>query len=688
MAGQAQINISDIEQYRNFFGLPVNNPTVILVPGGGSGATDSGDLSEADLDLELSGAMARNATVYFVNSSDVMTSLQYAIDQNLAPVVSMSYGDCELDTGSAEAHVMQSWATQANTQGQTIFAASGDAGAADCFGIPPDGASIDQALSVDLPGSLPQVTSVGGTEFVEGGGNYWNSKNGSNEGSALGYIPETGWNDSVTDGTPSSSGGGASAFFPKPSWQTGAGVPADGVRDVPDVSLSASADHDPYQLVSGGRIGLAGGTSVGAPQMAGIAVLLGQYLVANGFQTKPGLGNINPTLYALAKVPGVFHDTTSGTNIVTPCESQVRCTATAIGYNAGAGYDLVTGLGTPDVYNLVTSWHASSVSSRESVAMKLSASAPSVTFSGATVLTATVTSSNGGTPTGTVAFATGTDTLGTATLTGSGTNAAATLTLKGVQLAVGPNTITAAYSGDNAYLTDTATVNVTESSPTGGSPVIGGISNAASYAQAFAPGAILSVFGTGLAPATGSAPLVPLPGMLAGTHVTVNGISAPLYYVSATQLNVQIPYETAAGTATLTVNNNGRSANYAFQVAATAPGIFTFDGGAPVPFTTAAHGQVLTMYMTGAGAVTPAVATGSTPAAGTSLANLPKPAGKLSVTVGGVAAALNFVGIPTWSVGVVQINYTVPASAPPGLQPVVVTVGTAESAAAQLTVTK
>ncbi len=203
IAGQTDIVMSDIEQFRSFFGLPANDPT------GSAGArqpgprmTNSDDLGEADLDLELSGAVARNATILFVNSSSnfgfggAFESLYYAIEENLAPVISISYGDCELDIGSGFAQTLQSWGEQANAQGQTIFAASGDAGAADCVGIG-DGPTIDNALSVDMPGSLPQVTDVGGTTFNEGSGNYWNASNGTNQTSARSYIPEIAWNNSV-----------------------------------------------------------------------------------------------------------------------------------------------------------------------------------------------------------------------------------------------------------------------------------------------------------------------------------------------------------------------------------------------------------------------------------------------------------------------------------------------------------
>ena len=230
VAGQTEINLSDITTFRSTYNLPSNNPQTVLVAGSQNPGVQSksGDLAESDLDLEWSGAVARNATIIFVYSTDVMTSVQYAIDQNLAPVVSVSYGSCEQETPASEVSAFQQWAQQANAQGITWFAASGDDGGADC------GDSQNPGLAVDLPGSLPEVTSVGGTEFVEGAGAYWSSTNTANGASALSYIPETTWNDSAEDGTPSASGGGTSTLFSKPSWQTGAGVPGDNfARHVP-----------------------------------------------------------------------------------------------------------------------------------------------------------------------------------------------------------------------------------------------------------------------------------------------------------------------------------------------------------------------------------------------------------------------------------------------------------------------
>src|SRR5207247_3359108 len=132
IVGQTQIKPADIQAFRNNFNLPANDPQAILVPDTKDPGIVSGDLDEAHLDLELSGAVARNANLIYVYSNDVTDATQYAIDQNLAPVLSMSYGYCEARSPSSDAMMYQAWAKQANAQGITWFAASGDAGGTDC----------------------------------------------------------------------------------------------------------------------------------------------------------------------------------------------------------------------------------------------------------------------------------------------------------------------------------------------------------------------------------------------------------------------------------------------------------------------------------------------------------------------------------------------------------------------------
>jgi subtilase family serine protease len=355
IVGQTQIKPADIQAFRASFNLPANDPQVMLVPDTKDPGIVSDDLDEAHLDLELAGAVARNANLIYVYSTDVTDAAQYAIDQNLAPVLSMSYGSCEAQTPRSDAMTFQSWAKQANAQGITWFAASGDAGGTDCDG---GGSRVRGGLSVDLPASVPEVTGIGGTTLSEGSGNYWNRISDSNGASVLSYIQESAWHDS-TPNNPASSGGGSSVFFSKPEWQTGAGVPDDGSRSVPDVSFAASANHDGLLIYTGGSLSIVGGTSVGAPSFAGIAALLNHYLVSSGLQSSAGLGNINPRLYSLAQAtPDAFHDITAGNNIITvTCTSRSRnCVEGSFGFSAGAGYDQVTGLGSVDAYKLVTGW--------------------------------------------------------------------------------------------------------------------------------------------------------------------------------------------------------------------------------------------------------------------------------------------------------------------------------------------
>ena len=373
VAGQTAVNLSDIQLFRNVFGLPDNDPQLILVPG----TTDPGivttDILEASLDIEYSGAAAPVATIKYIYSKNVVASVEYAIDQNVAQVVSYSYAGCESGSSSAAIASFRQVAMQANAQGITWVAASGDNGPSGCD-------TTDQpashGLAVDFPASFPEVTAVGGSEYNEGAGQFW-SPNNLNGASALSYIPEVAWNDSSQ--FLGASGGGASMLFPKPSWQTGPGVPNDNARDVPDICLAASPYHDSYIIAANGTIvsGL-GGTSIGTPTFAGVVALLNHYLISKGLQPKPGLGNINPTLYRLAATTsGTFHDITVGNNIIPCATGSPSCVNGQLGYNAGSGYDQVTGLGSLDVYNVITRFAGATASAAPS----LSVSNNQITFS-------------------------------------------------------------------------------------------------------------------------------------------------------------------------------------------------------------------------------------------------------------------------------------------------------------------
>ena len=392
--GQSNIVLADIANFRSNSGLAANAPQVISVGPNPPGVVD-GDVQEASLDIEWSGAVAPNATIIYVYSSNALNSLVSAINSDLAPVMSISYGACEKQFTANDPLV--TLAQQANAQGITIVAASGDGGAADCDGDTNTDPAT-QGLAVDFPASIPNVTGVGGTEFIQADGNFWNPGNNSANGSATMYIPEVAWNDTPGSNPPMlfASGGGASTLFPKPSWQAGAGVPSDNARDVPDVSFNGSPNHDPYLVctqihptpgapltsscqngfrnsTSDPNLSAFGGTSFGAPTFAGIVALINQ------FWGSSGQGNVNPTLYALAtRMPSAFHDITTGNNDV-PCAagSPAPCPANGgtIGFNAGIGYDQVTGLGTNDGFNLVSNWSATPVLSASPSSQSVNAGA-------------------------------------------------------------------------------------------------------------------------------------------------------------------------------------------------------------------------------------------------------------------------------------------------------------------------
>ena len=365
--GETDVSIPDVNAFRSAAGLPANPPTVFLNPNGPDPGTPStGDLQEAQLDLEWSGGTAPGASILYVNSgttNGVFDSLVYAIAHKVAPILSISYGLCEIEQGAANVSALGQTFEQANAQGQTIISAIGDDGAADCdVGLP-----AADGLAADFPGSSPNVTGIGGTSFNDAtSATYWQAANGSDViSSALSYIPEVAWNDSSAANGLSATGGGASIYFPKPAWQVGAGVPADFARDVPDLAFHASAINDPYLYCAqgfctsgfrdaAGNLDTVGGTSVGAPSFAGILALVAQKLNAPG-----GLGNINPVLYGLAgsNAASVFHDITSGNNIVACAAGSPNCGSNGtLGFSATAGYDLTTGLGSVNAYNLANLW--------------------------------------------------------------------------------------------------------------------------------------------------------------------------------------------------------------------------------------------------------------------------------------------------------------------------------------------
>jgi uncharacterized protein (TIGR03437 family) len=458
--GETDISLADIRQYRTEFGLAPNDPQVVLY--GPDPGTRAGDLGEADLDLEVSGSIARNATIIFVNSANVTLSAQYAVDQNLAPVMSESYGSCETNTSLT----FRSVAQQASAQGITWLIASGDSGAATCDRSSPT-PQAEKGATVSFPASIPEVTAVGGTEFNEGRGSYWAPANTGNFASALSYIPERVWNDTEALNRLDGGGGGASAIYSKPLWQNGPGVPGDGARDVPDVSFAASGAHDGYYIVMNGQYYIFGGTSASTPLFAGMVALLNQSLVAANPSGAAGLGNINPALYHLAQATtDVFHDTTNGDNIVPCAQGSPNCVNGTLGYSAGPGYDAASGLGSVDAANLIAEWNGGNASTTA-----VSASPAVFTPDTNIQLSATV-SGAGGIPTGTITFVAADVTLGVAALVSGATSATATLSVSGTLLEGGNGTVGGLYSGDNTFMPSSGTSALTLQLPTSGSYVI------------------------------------------------------------------------------------------------------------------------------------------------------------------------------------------------------------------------
>jgi uncharacterized protein (TIGR03437 family) len=232
----------------------------------------------------------------------------------------------------------------------------------------------------------------------------------------------------------------------------------------------------------------------------------------------------------------------------------------------------------------------------------------------------------------------------------------------------------------------------------GAAPTVpsGGVTNAASYlATTVAPGGIISIFGTDFACSSAGASTVPLTTTLSGVTVKVNGTAIPLYYAGATQINAQLPYETPAGSATITVTNAyGISAVATFNVVETGPGIFVAGTQAAAlnyPAYTvnsvsngAAPGSVVIVYLTGLGLVSPAIADGA--AAPTSPFSLVPTDTPVSATINSQAMTIDFLGMAPGYVGLGQANLVIPSGLAAGTYPVVITIGSVSSQAANITV--
>ena len=494
IVGQSAVTLSDIESFQSAAGLTKKDPALVLAPNTGASTVFTGDESESDLDLEYSGAIAPGANILFVYSGgtgSVNDAIQYAVTNNIAPIISTSYGGCESLFSPSAYAAENGLLAQAAAQGQTVIAASGDDGSTDCF-IGTTAADINsvplaeqQGISVDFPASSQYVTAMGGTEFstanvAAANTTYWSSTTSNDViTSALSYIPEQVWNDDSSTVGISAGGGGASVLnTTRPSWQTGVpGIPSGTTRVLPDISLDASPNNAGYLYCSSDsqntgitgscsngfrdstntNLTVAGGTSFTVPIFAGMVAMINQ---ATG---SVGQGVVNPTLYALAAntstYASAFHDITTGNNACTA--GAAFCTTAAANtsiYAATPGYDEATGLGSLDFNNLLTAWKAAAPSgtSPSLLATTTTVTAASTApASGASdAVTISVAPSAGtGTPTGTVAILVDGKPASPAPTLSSG---AATYTFSSTT--DGPHVIRVTYSGDGNYAPSTNTI--------------------------------------------------------------------------------------------------------------------------------------------------------------------------------------------------------------------------------------
>jgi len=493
--GQSSVDSNQLTYFQSKTGQTAKLPTLVLVPNtGSSGQLSKGDEGESELDLEYASGTAPGAQVLFIytgttasaTNNGVFTAMLYAITNNLAPILTLSYGGCEAQNASYATSVMEPILAQAASQGQTILVSSGDQGPASCEPTTNNTTTATGGLSVSYPASSPNVTAVGGTQLNSDASTYWGSSNNSYGGSAVGYMPETSWNDTVAYTALSASGGGYSTTFAKPSWQTGTGVPSDSHRDVPDVAFPAAVEEHAYIVCTvsapctttagfgtgAGGGGLIGGTSAAAPNFAAMLAIVEQ---ATG---GGALGNINPRLYTFAagsSASSIFHDITTGNNIVnctggtTGCSSTNQATTGTMGYSAGTGYDMVTGLGSLDASALTTALKSSTTTGGKLTPTVSLSAANTTPAGGATdVLTVTV-SGSGTTPTGSVVLSV--DGTNVTTFTSASASNTYTYTVPACNITTGTTCVhsaTALYAGDTNYYSASATVNI--SVPTTATP--------------------------------------------------------------------------------------------------------------------------------------------------------------------------------------------------------------------------
>jgi Pro-kumamolisin, activation domain/Putative Ig domain len=303
---------SDIAAYQSCYGTHASVTNVQVGNGAGTGSGSG----EAALDIEDVIGLAPKASIRVYEGPDTgggaLATLSQMVTDNTAEVLSTSWGICEASAGTSTEAAEATLFAEAETQGQSVFAASGDSGANDCgTGTP----------AVDDPASQPNVTGVGGTSLP----------------SSTPPAAETVWNSGTHAG-----GGGVSSQWAQPAYQSGVAVAQSSTacpvslscREVPDVSADANPATG-YAIYWQGRWRAIGGTSAGAPTWAALTALADASPTCAGAR----VGFANPALYEAAAdgYSGNFDDVTSGNNTL----------GSVAGFSAGPGYDMASGLGTP-----------------------------------------------------------------------------------------------------------------------------------------------------------------------------------------------------------------------------------------------------------------------------------------------------------------------------------------------------
>lgn len=313
----------DLQAFDTTWGFP--HPQLNILTPFGTAGSDSAWVAETSLDVEWAHAMAPDATINLVvakssNDVELYNTLSYVVKHNLGDVVSLSFGENELCVDpklrKAEQHIF----SEAVRKGMTLVAATGDFGSAQ---LTCDSNSYQEGIS--FPSSDPLVTAVGGTTL-------------SADATTGRYLREAAWNESGAFNK--ATGGGYSKIYAVPAFQRDIIKGAKG-RAVPDISLNASVNGGVLVYQSRSRtssrpaVNIMGGTSVAAPELAGI--------LADGVQmAHHRLGSINPALYkvgASSNYSLLMNDITSGDNVL--------LSTGLSGYKAGDGWDATTGWGSP-----------------------------------------------------------------------------------------------------------------------------------------------------------------------------------------------------------------------------------------------------------------------------------------------------------------------------------------------------